>query len=218
MVFKIISYIAIFLLGVLIEATDYQALVKDVSWTDIIAAISTFATALIVYKTYSMWLESRKREDSYQTSKDYISALVAIGDHVVELMYPFNLSVPQAGGIPIDSEQCQKLLTMSNLALHKLVTERRKLFLVHAELAFWGVSLTSISEKTHQKILQELQSIIVITGSLQSQINYYYTMDTKDMSGMLSEFALFNEKVGNLTEHLNSRYNNKYSDFFVYKK
>lgn len=86
---RFLSYMMVFLFGVVIDATDYQSLVKEVKWTDIIAALATVVTAIIVYMTYSRWLDSKKREDAYQTSKNYISCLVDISELLDETMSPF---------------------------------------------------------------------------------------------------------------------------------
>lgn len=97
---------------------DYQFLIKEVKGTDVITTFATVVTTIIVYRTYSRWLDSKEREDAYQTSKDYISSLVDISESLYELMSPFEQCVPQAGSIPINREQSDSLLASSNEARH----------------------------------------------------------------------------------------------------
>jgi hypothetical protein len=174
---KILGYIAAFLFGVIIEATDYKFLTKDIKWTDILSALATVGTAIIVYVTYAKWLESKKREDAYQTSKEYISCLVSISELVNDLMYPLEFAVPQAGNMVINREQSNSLLADSNEAFHKLTYKAQQLGRIKSELKFWGVRLAPEFEKNHDLLLRELSNAFVVTGALQSQINWYYNVD-----------------------------------------
>ncbi|WP_421216336.1 hypothetical protein [Aeromonas enteropelogenes] len=164
---KFLGYIMAFLFGVIIDATDYQFLVKDVNWTDIVTALAAVVTTIIVYITYSKWLDSKKREDAYQTSKNYISCLVDISELLDDLMSPFEQCVPQAGAIPIKREQSDSLLANSNEALHKLMAKAKKLARTKSELSFWEVSLAPTFEKNHEQLLQTISSIFIIAGALQ---------------------------------------------------
>ncbi|MCX8802585.1 hypothetical protein NOL29_14805 [Vibrio parahaemolyticus] len=215
---KILGYVAAFLFGVIIDATDYQFLTKDIKWTDILSAIATLVTAVIVYVTYAKWLESKKREDAYQTSKEYISCLVSLSELLNDLMYPLEFAVPQAGNLAINSEQSNSLLADSNEAFHKLTYKAQELERIKSELKFWGVSLAPEFEKNHGLLLRELRNVFVITGALQSQVNWYYNVDVSKQSNMFDEFSKLKTRVTTVNQLLCSRYKRKYSDFFIYEK
>ncbi|EPE2648681.1 hypothetical protein ACSG7X_000369 [Vibrio fluvialis] len=214
---KNFGYIAAFLFGVIIEATDYKFLTKDIKWTDILSALATVGTAIIVYMTYAKWLESKKREDAYQTSKEYISCLVNISEIVNDLMYPLEFAVPQAGNVGINREQSNSLLADSNEAFHKLIYKAQQLARVKSELKFWGVRLAPEFEKNHDLLLRELRNVFVVTGALQSQINWYYNVDESNKSKMFDEFSKLKDRVARVNKLLNSRYKRKYSDFFLHE-
>ncbi|UCA10450.1 hypothetical protein LA364_17555 [Aeromonas enteropelogenes] len=215
---KFLGYIIAFLFGAIIEATEYQFLVKDVKWTDIISVIATVVTTIIIYFTYSKWLDSKKREDAYQTSKDYISCLVDISELLDNLMSPFEQCVPQAGGIPLKSKQSDSLLANSNEALHKLLENYKRLARTKSELRFWEVSLAPEFEKKHVELLQEISSIYIIADALQSQVYWYYNVDESKQGCMFDEFSKLKARVVNANKLLSSRYNRRYADFFVYTK
>lgn len=215
---KFLGYIMAFLFGVIIEATDYQFLVKDVNWTDVVTALASVVTTIIVYITYSKWLDSKKREDAYQTSKSYISCLVDISELLDDLMSPFEQCVPQAGGIPINREQSDSLLANSNEALHKLMAKAKKLARTKSELSFWEVSLVPIFEKNHEQLLQAISSIVIVAGALQSQINWYYNFDRNKQRDMFDEFSKLKSRVAIANNLLRSRYKRKYADFFDHEK
>ncbi len=215
---KIVGYIAAFLFGVIIEATDYKFLTKDIKWTDILSALATVGTAIIVYVTYAKWLESKKREDAYQTSKEYILCLVSISELVNDLMYPLEFAVPQAGNMVINREQSNSLLADSNEAFHKLTYKAQQLVRIKSELKFWGVKLAPEFEKNHDLLLRELSNAFAVTEALQSQINWYYNIDESYKSNMFDEFSKLKVRVATVNELLNSRYKRKYSDFFLHEK
>ncbi|EJS4016937.1 hypothetical protein ACJZRZ_003807 [Vibrio parahaemolyticus] len=215
---KIIGYIAAFLFGVIIEATDYKFLTKDIKWTDILSALATVGTAIIVYVTYAKWLQSKKREDAYQTSKEYISCLVSISELVNDLMYPLEFAVPQAGNMVINREQSNSLLADSNEAFHKLTYKAQQLVRIKSELKFWGVKLAPEFEKNHDLLLRELSNAFAVTEALHSQINWYYNVDESHQSNMFDEFSKLKVRVATVNELLNSRYKRKYSDFFLHEK
>ncbi|MGL4545808.1 MAG: hypothetical protein ACRCUU_09730 [Plesiomonas sp.] len=215
---RFVSYMMVFLFGVVIDATDYQSLVKEVKWTDIIAALATVVTAIIVYMTYSRWLDSKKREDAYQTSKNYISCLVDISELLDETMSPFEQCVPQAGGIPIKCEQSNSLLANSNDALYKLIAKAKTLARTKSELSFWEVSLVPEFEKNHERILQEVSDVFVVAGALQSQVYWYYNVDQSKQDSMFDEFSKLKARVINAKKLLGLRYSRKYADFFVHEK
>ncbi|HCH4062405.1 TPA: hypothetical protein ACF311_004287 [Vibrio parahaemolyticus] len=215
---KIVGYIAAFLFGVIIEATDYKFLTKDIKWTDILSALATVGTAIIVYVTYAKWLESKKREDAYQTSKEYILCLVSISELVNDLMYPLEFAVPQAGNMVINREQSNSLLADSNEAFHKLTYKAQQLVRIKSELKFWGVKLAPEFEKNHDLLLSELSNAFAVTEALQSQINWYYNIDESYESNMFDEFSKLKVRVATVNELLNSRYKRKYSDFFLHEK
>lgn len=215
---KALGYIMVFLFGVIIEATDYQFLVKEIKWTDIISTLATVVTTIIVYMTYSKWLESKKREDAYQTSKDYILCLVDISELLDDLMYPLDLCVPQAGGIPINREQSNSLLANSNEALHKLRLKANKLARTKSELGFWDVNLAPALEKNHKELLQALFSVFIVAGALQSQVNWYYNVDHDKQKDMIDEFENLKSRVTIANKLLSYRYNCKYADFFDHEK
>ena len=215
---KIVGYIAAFLFGVIIEATDYKFLTKDIKWTDILSALATVGTAIIVYVTYAKWLQSKKREDAYQTSKEYISCLVSISELVNDLMYPLEFAVPQAGNMVINREQSNSLLADSNEAFHKLTYKAQQLVRIKSELKFWGVKLAPEFEKNHDLLLRELSNAFVVTGALHSQINWYYNVDESHKSNMFDEFSKLKVRLATVNELLNSRYKREYSDFFLHEK
>lgn len=212
------GYIMAFLFGAIIEATDYKFLVREVTWTDILSALATFVTTIIVYMTYSRWLDSKKREDAYQTSKDYISCLVDISELLDDLIFPFEQCVPQAGGIPIKCEQSNSLLANSNEALHKLILKAKKLAKTKSELSFWEVNLAPEFEKKHVELLQEISSIFIVADALQSQVYWYYNVDQNKKGYMFDEFSSLKIRVAIANKLLSSRYSRKYTDFFVHKK
>ena len=151
------------------------------------SALATVVATIIVYKTYSKWLSAKKREDAYQTSKDYIFSLVAMSELLDELMSIFDRAVPQAGGIPINSNQSQPLLASSNESFHDLTFQTKKLIRTKLELGFWGVDLTHEFVKAHDQLLNEMQGVLVISSALQSQINWYYNVKQDNQAAMLDE-------------------------------
>ena len=215
---RFLSYTMVFLLGVIIDAPDYQFLIKEVKWTDVITTFATVVATIIVYRTYSRWLDSKKREDAYQTSKDYISCLVDISESLYELMSPFEQCVPQAGCIPINREQSDSLLAGSNEARHKLMAKANKLARTKSELSFWEVSLVPEFEKNHERILQEVSDVFVVAGALQSQVYWYYNVDQSKQDSMFDEFSKLKARVINAKKLLGLRYSRKYADFFVHEK
>ncbi|CDT81768.1 hypothetical protein [Vibrio coralliirubri] len=215
---KFLGYITVFFLGALIEATDYTFLVKGVAWTDLIVAISTVVTAFIVYITYSKWLTSKKKEDAYQTSKDYISCLVAISELLGDLFEPISTAVPQAGSIPIDSNYSLELLASSNKAHQNLVKSYRTLERTKRELGFWGVSLTKEFSKTHIELMKQLHGAIVISSVVQTKIYQHYNLDSDNLESMVNEFNKLQDRVQSSHELLSKRYDNRYEDFFIHKK
>ncbi|UBH29322.1 hypothetical protein [Aeromonas enteropelogenes] len=215
---RFLSYMMVFLFGVIIDAPDYQFLVKEVKWTDVITVFATVVTTIIVYRTYSRWLDSKKREDAYKTSKSYISCLIEISELLDDLISPFERCVPQAGGMPIKCEQSNSLLANSNEALHKLIAEAKTLARTKSELSFWGVSLVPEFEKNHESILQEVSNDFVVAGALQSQVYWYYNVDQSKQASMFEEFSKLKSRVINAQKLLNFRYSRKYADFFVHQK
>lgn len=215
---KILGYILAFLFGVIIEATDYRFLTKDIKWTDILSALATLGTAIIVYVTYAKWLDLKKREDAYQTSKDYISCLVNISDLLNDFMYPLEVAVPQTGSMEITSEQCKSLLADSNEAFHKLSYKAQQLARVKSELQFWSVRLTPEFEKNHDLLLCELDNVFVVGGALQSQLLWYYNISESKQANMFDEFFKLKVRIETVNELLRSRYKRKYSDFFLHEK
>lgn len=215
---KIFGYIAAFLFGVVIEATDYKFLTKEIKWTDILSAVANVGTAIIVYMTYVKWLESKKREDAYQTSKEYISCLVNISELINDLMYPLENAVPQAGNLAINPEQSNYLLADSNEAFQKLIYKKQQLAKVKSELKFWGVRLAPEFETNHDLILHKLEDVFVVTGVLKNQIHRYYNVDESNKSSMLNEFSKLKVMVAKVNKILNSRYKRNYSDFFLHGK
>lgn len=215
---RFLSYTMVFLLGVIIDAPDYQFLIKEVKWTDVITTFATVVATIIVYRTYSRWLDSKKREDAYQTSKDYISCLVDISESLYELMSPFEQCVPQAGCIPINREQSDSLLAGSNEARHKLMAKANKLARTKSELSFWGVSLVPEFEKSHESILKEVSNAFVVAGVLQSQVYWYYNVDKSKQASMFDEFSKLKVRVLNTQRFLDLRYRRKYAGFFVHPK
>lgn len=215
---RFLSYTMAFLFGVIIDAPDYQFLIKEVKWTDVITTFATVVTTIIVYRTYSRWLDSKKREDAYQTSKDYISSLVDISESLYELMSPFEQCVPQAGSIPINREQSDSLLASSNEARHKLMAKANKLARTKSELNFWGGSLVPEFEKNHESILKEVSNAFVVAGALQSQVYWYYNVDSSKQASMFDEFSKLKVRVLNTQKLLDLRYRRKYAGFFVHPK
>ncbi|MCY9805663.1 hypothetical protein OTK51_19740 [Vibrio scophthalmi] len=215
---KFFGYIAAFLLGALIEATDYSFLVQGVMWTDLVVAIATVVTAVIVYITYSKWLTSKKKEDAYQTSKDYIACLVTISDLLDELFEPLSIAVPQNGGVPIKPEYSLELLSRSNHAHQSLVKNFRSLDRIKSELNFWGVSLTKEFSQTHEDLIKQLNGVIVISNIVQSKVYQHYNLSEDNLASMINEFEKLKERVRSSYALLAKRYDNRYEDFFVHKK
>lgn len=213
---RFLSYMIVFLFGVIIDATDYQSLVKEVKWTDIITALATIVTTIVVYVTYSKWLESKKREDAYQTSKNYISCLVNISDLLGELMYPFDVCVPQEGSMVINREQSNSLLANSNEAIHKLITKAKELARIKSELGFWSVRLAPELERNHNKLLHAISNVVVVADVLQKQVVWFYNVEESHLNAISNEFDKLKDRVYIAEELLNSRYSRKYEGCFVY--
>lgn len=219
MLFRLLSCVFFFFLGLVLDASEYRSLMKGVTWTDILGAASAFFTCLIVAATYVKWRESKVREDAYELTKDYLRLLAGIDESLTVSFNSYDNCVPQAGMLYPSKPQVEAWLSEGYGAYFKLNESIYKLKRKKQELGFWGVGLEDRFQKVHNEIIRHVSNYLRIHSVLGNQIQNYYLHDegrVDSVDNMHEEHQELRQSFYSLRKVLSARFEVKYADYFVY--
>ena len=176
--------------GIFVAPLSYGIL-KDSSWSDALSATSTTLGLILAAITYHNWKRQKIREDAYQTTKLYITTLVSIESSLIKISNLILTITPTSGLIPPTKTRATTALKLMDLLQEELRSSCEQLQATRQELSFWGVTLSVYALKSHEDLLEGLNSYFSALYCLQNDLTNMYIHELENQTTLPSYALLF---------------------------
>jgi hypothetical protein len=209
--------IASFIVGLCIGATEYKNILTGIKWTDVAMLVVTLLGFTLAFYTYHQWLNNKKKEDSYQVAKKYLSAIDQVRGGLDELFFHYSSLCPAPGVIDESKEVTKQRIEHVNKVCHELYQSKILVQNSKREFAFWKVSLTEEFSEKHEILIKELGNVGVISGCLNNQLFRFHLNDAGNMNEVTREKAMLDSKFLLIYNIIDERIDMGFEKVFSFK-
>ncbi len=204
-------------IGLCIGASEYKSALNGIKWTDVGSLLLTFFGFCLAFYTYHQWLNKKKKDDSYLIAKKYLSAIERVRECLYDISFHYHSMCPAPGVIVEPKEVSAQRIEHVNKVWHELYQSKVMVLDSKRELAFWDVSLTDDFSEKHNEFIKNMDSISVISNCLNSQLYHFLIKDDDNMSEVIREKKMLDEKIRAVHEVISQRIEIGFEKVFHFK-
>jgi len=209
---------AAFMVGLCVGALNFRSVLHGVSFADMTLVLLTYLGICFAAHAYYRWLDEKKREDSYQSTRNYLEAVDEAQESLRILKEQFNLMCPAPGVIIESSDTSLRRLGQINDIRDRLHQALMSVLGSRRELKFWRVSLVPEFQGNHESMVREIRNLSVIASTLENQLFHYKIGDGENMKEVIREKEMFDEKMKALSDITESRIERGFEGVFSFNE
>ena len=191
----------------------------EAKWTDIFTLFVASAGVVLGYITFFRWVGNKKKDDSYLSAKDYLSALNEIRELIREIDFQYSHLCPAPGLLVEPLEITNERLERLEQLKHQLYEARVNLHHCKDELSFWNVKLSDSFTDKHDQFVKDITNLNTVMTGFNSQLYHFYNSEEEEgrSQSVQRHKKMFNDYLIPAFDFLDSRIKMGFENVFIFQ-